>query len=241
MYFGTEPLWTGGHDSVGTTAPSTSWFLAEGATGTFFNTFVLLANPDTDAATATVTYLPAAGTPITRTYPVAAGQRVTINIATEDPSLASADVSTRVESTKPIIVERSQYWPAPDWYEAHNSFGVTATGTHWGLAEGRVGGPNAHQTFILLANPGDTAADVTVRFLRTSGTPIVKTFTVPPTRRFNIAITGDGGSMVPELADESFGAAIESTQPIAVERAMYSNANGVIWAAGTSATGTRLP
>jgi hypothetical protein len=241
MYFGRNPLWTGGHDSVGVTAPSTTWFLAEGATGTFFNTFVLLANPNTDAAIATVTYLPATGAPITRVYQIAGSQRLTINIAAEDPALASAAVSTRVESTRPIIVERSQYWPAPDWYEAHNSFGVTATGRHWGLAEGRAGGANAYQTFILLANPGSDPADVTVRFLRTSGAPLVKTFTVPPTRRFNISITGDAGSMVPELANEAFGAAIASTQPIAVERAMYSDANGVVWAAGTSATATRLP
>jgi hypothetical protein len=34
---------------------------------------------------------------------------------------------------------------------------------------------------------------------------------------------------------------IESTQPIVVERSMYANANGVIWAAGTNATATRLP
>jgi hypothetical protein len=46
---------------------------------------------------------------------------------------------------------------------------------------------------------------------------------------------------VPELADESFGARIESTQPIVVERSVYSNANGITWAAGTNATGTRLP
>jgi hypothetical protein len=242
MYFGRDPLWTGGHDSVGATAPSTTWFLAEGATGSYFNTFILLANPNAEDAIATVTFLPGSGAPITRDYAVAAGQRVTLNIATQDPSLASADVSTRVEATRPIVVERSQYWPAPDWYEAHNSFGVTATGTRWGLAEGRVGGANAYQTFILLANPGDTEAAVTVRFLRADGrVPLVKTFSVPPTRRFTIAITGDAGSMVPELSDEAFGASIESTRAIAVERAMYSNANGVIWAAGTSATATPLP
>jgi hypothetical protein len=34
---------------------------------------------------------------------------------------------------------------------------------------------------------------------------------------------------------------IESTQPVIVEHSLYTNANGVIWAAGTDATGTRLP
>jgi hypothetical protein len=240
MYFGTDPLWSGGSDSVGVTAPSTSWYLAEGATGSFFNTFVLLANPGTVDATATLTYLPDTGTPVVKQRVVPAGQRVTINIATEDASLESAAVSTRVESTQPILVERSQYWPAPNWYESHNSFGLTSTATRWGLAEGRVGGASSYQTYILLANPGTQAADVTVRFLRTTGVPLVKTFTVPPARRFNIAITGGGGD-VPELLEAEFGAVIESSQPIAVERAMYSNANGVVWAAGTNATATPLP
>ena len=52
-------------------------------------------------------------------------------------------MATRVQSTNsvPVVVERAQYWPysPPEWYEAHNSFGVTQPGTHWGLAEGQVG------------------------------------------------------------------------------------------------------
>ena len=60
------------------------------------------------------------------------------------------------------------------------------------------------------------------------------------TSRLNIAVTGPG-SDVPELADESFGASLISTQPIVVERSMYTDANGVTWAAGTNATGTRIP
>ncbi len=51
MYFGT-PVFNAGHESAGVNAPSTSWFLAEGATGSFFTTFVLLANPGTTDATA---------------------------------------------------------------------------------------------------------------------------------------------------------------------------------------------
>ena len=37
MYFGSSPLWQGGHASFGTPAPSTTWFLAEGATGTLLH------------------------------------------------------------------------------------------------------------------------------------------------------------------------------------------------------------
>ena len=47
MYFGTTArgIWSGGHASTGVTEPSQRWFYAEGATGSFFDTFILLANP----------------------------------------------------------------------------------------------------------------------------------------------------------------------------------------------------
>jgi hypothetical protein len=101
-------------------------------------------------------------------------------------------------------------------------------------------GADAAQTYILLANPGPQAATVTVTFLREAGAPIVKAFTVGSESRFNVAVTG-AGSQVPELTDEAFGAVIESTQPIVVERSLYTTANGVVWAAGTNATATPLP
>ncbi len=68
----------------------------------------------------------------------------------------------------------------------------------------------------------------------------MKTFAVAPSSCFNVAISGPQ-SDVRELADEFFGARIDSTPPIVVERSVYSNANGVTWAAGTNATATRLP
>ena len=38
-----------GHESAGVTAPATQWFLAEGATGDYFDLFILIANPQADA------------------------------------------------------------------------------------------------------------------------------------------------------------------------------------------------
>jgi hypothetical protein len=188
-----------------------------------------------------VTYLPESGQPVTKTKSLASGERLTVNIATEDDTLANGAVATQVTASLPIIVERSQYWPfTPDrWLEAHNSFGVTAAATRWGLAEGRVGGPANYQTYVLLANPGATEAVVTLTFLRTAGAVVTREFTVPASSRFSVSI--GPGALVPELADEEFGAVIDSTQPIVVERAMYLDANGVFWAAGSNATATRLP
>jgi Ca2+-binding RTX toxin-like protein len=244
MYFSTPgtPIFNAGHESAGVNAPSSAWFLAEGATGSFFTTFVLLANPGTSDATATITFLPATGAAVTKVHTIQAGRRLTLNIATEDASLADAAVATRVTSTQPILVERAQYWPStPDrWYEAHNSFGGTALGTKWGLAEGRVGGPELYQTYILLANADPAqAAQVSITFLRTNGTTVTKTFTINPSSRFNVHVNGE----VPELTNESFGALIEVTSGpgIFVERALYSDLPGAAFATGTNSLATRLP
>lgn len=91
--------------------------------------------------------------------------------------------------------------------EGHISSGVTATALRWGLAEGRVGSALAYDTYILLANPSTSSAEVTVTYLRENGVPIVMTYTVPATSRFNI----DVKTMVPELIDASFGARIDVT------------------------------
>jgi hypothetical protein len=238
MYFG-APLFNAGHESHGITMPSTTWFHAEGATGTFFTTFVLLANPNDQAAQVTLTYLVAGGSPVVVNKVVAPRARTTINVALEHASLKDAAVATHIEASLPILSERSMYWPgSPDgWQEAHNSFGDTATDTKWALAEGRVGGPQSHQTYILLANPGNQAATVTVAYLRENAALVQKQYVVPAASRFNI----DVGAVVPELSNEAFGAFIQSTQPIFVERSIYANAGGIFWSAGTDATATRVP
>jgi Ca2+-binding RTX toxin-like protein len=242
MYFSTARFWDGGHESAGVSEPATSWFLAEGATGSFFDTFVLVANPNSSPTNVQMTFLTDQGQSIVRNYTVAANARLTVNMEEQSPSLANAAASTTITASQPIVVERAMYWPGNglEWSEAHNSFGTTSTGTRWGLAEGRVGSDRAFATYILLANPSTTqAAQVRVTYLRTNGTTLVRTYTVNPTSRFNI----DVNSRVPELSNESFGALIEVTNGvgIVVERSLYNNALGQVWAAGTNALGTRLP
>jgi hypothetical protein len=242
MYFsmGTDRLFDGGHESAGVNETSTRWFLAEGATGPFFDCFVLLSNPNASAATVTLTYLLPDGATIPQTITLAANSRRTINVETVDPRLANAAVSTVVSSTQGIVVERAMYWPnvAQGWREAHNSFGLTETGLRWGVADGRVGGPRGHETYILLANPNTVPAEVEVRFLK-AGLAVTRTYTLAPTSRRNVQVSGD----VPTLGEGVFTAEIQvlNEQPIAVEKAMYWNAVGEIWAAGTNVTATRLP
>jgi hypothetical protein len=114
MYFASIPgrLWTGGHVNTGIVAPSPSWFHAEGATGGFFNTFILLSNPQDTAAHVELRFLLDTGEVITRQKTLEARQRLTINPASEgDARLENAAVSTVVQSDVAIVSERSMYWP----------------------------------------------------------------------------------------------------------------------------------
>jgi hypothetical protein len=241
-----------GHDSLGVTAPATTWFLAEGATGPYFDLFVLIANPDPREAQVAVTYLLADGTTYARTLVAPANSRVSIHVDHEQFEgvsglpLADVAVSTTVTSTNgvPIVVERAMWWPGTHltWHEAHNSAGATATATRWALAEGEAGGPRAVETYILIANTSARAGTATVTVLCENGATATRTYTLPPNSRTNVPVAADFGATV---QDQRFGAIVESTggnpAQIVVERAMYWNAGGVRWAAGTNALATKLP
>ena len=167
MYFGTTATrpWSGGAAAAGSTAPSSTWYFAEGATGTFFDTFILLMNPDgDDDAHVTLRYLLDNGETIDVPKVVPARGRLTVNIETEtDPRLHAAAMSTLITSDRPIVAERSIYWPTAEgaqaWSESHVSQGAVVAGPRWALAEGRTGGALNFRTYILLGNPGAQPAD----------------------------------------------------------------------------------
>lgn len=246
MYLNSGGLTFGaGHESAGVTATATSWFLAEGATGDYFDLFILIANPNNDAAAVTATYLLTDGTTISKSYTVEANSRKTVWVDQEDSRLANAAVSTTIQSTNGvgIIVERAMWWPGPTaatWHEAHNSPGSTATGTRWALADGEVGGTRSVETYILIANTGSATGSVQVTLLFEDGTTSAKTFSIAGNSRFNVNVTAEFSS----ASGKKFGAIVESQgsspAPIVVERAMYSNSGTTIWAAGTNALATRL-
>jgi uncharacterized repeat protein (TIGR01451 family) len=246
MYFGSTAtrLWTGGAATAGATAPSSTWYFAEGATGTFFDTFILLMNPDTVDAQVTLRYLLDTGATIDVPKVVPASGRLTVNIETEsDPRLRGAVMSVQVTSDRPIVAERSVYWPTAEstlpWGESHSSQGVVAAAPRWALAEGRAGGALNFRTYILLGNPGVQPAEATVQFLLDSGAPIVRTYVVAAGSRLTI----DAASEVPALQDRSFGTVVTTTGdvPIVVERSMYWDGAGLTWSGGSNASATRLP
>jgi hypothetical protein len=251
MYLsGGGQVFRAGHGSAGVTAPAVDWFLAEGATGTSFDEFVLVANPGATAARLRATYLLPNGSTLVKDYTVAPTSRLSLwldeeTFAGAGKALADTAVSVALTSTNgvPIVVERAMWWPGPTsatWAEAHNSPGATSTGTRWALAEGEAGGSANTDTFILVANVSTAAATVRVTLVFEDGTTAVRTFTVAPQSRFNVW----ANASFPQAAGRRFGALVESLgatpAQLVVERAMYSDAGGTKWAAGTNALATKL-
>jgi hypothetical protein len=248
-------IFAAGHGSAGVTAPATSWFLAEGATGPFFDLFILLANPNDQPAEVRVDYLLLGGTTHAKSYTVPANGRFTIWVDDEQipagsgaKPLDNVAVSSTITSTNgvPVIVERAMWWPSPAlsasfWTEAHNSPGATATATRWALAEGEVGGSSTAETYILIANTSATAGSARVRLYFEDGTTAERTYALLPRSRTNVAVSMD----FPAAAGRRFGSMVESLgaapAQIVVERAMYTSPGGVTWAAGTNALATPLP
>jgi hypothetical protein len=236
-----------GHNSHGVTTPATRWFLAEGATGTFFDTYVLVANPSATDAAIEARFDKPDGSSVVRTYTVAANTRFSIYVDSI-PGLEATSVATTITSTNstPVIVERAMYWPGGffDYYEGHSSPGVTAASTQWVLAEGEAGGPRQAQTFLLIANTASTQGRASLAVMLEDSNvviPVALTVDLPPNSRTTVplgAAQGITGRFAVRITSESVGGV---SVPLVVEGSMYWTIDGVTWAAGANLVATSVP
>jgi hypothetical protein len=234
-----------GHGASAVVAPGTRWHLAEGATGGFFETFILLLNPTGSPAACTVRYLLTSGSVLVKDYVLPPESRTTIWADVEEiPGLgrvlANAAFATDVEVTNgtPIVVERAMWWPDGDWREAHATAGATAAAARWAFADGDNAGG---LTYVLLANTSTAAGDVRVTLFFEDGSTAQSVVPIGAQRR----VTIDTASTFPISAGRRFGVmaeAIGAPPPgLVVERVTYWNADGVFWAGGTGALASVLP
>lgn len=240
--------WRGGHVAPASAAPAMSWFLAEGATGSFFDLYVLIANFATQPADVDVLYLRDNGQTITRRHTIPPRSRVTIDVASEDERLAQTTVSTLVTSRNavPVVVERAQWWPHGNWYEGHASAGATASGVEWQLAGGEAGGANGGSAYLLIANTGDADGAVQVRLMAADGA--IEELSQPMVVRAHSRETLSIGDVFTKAAVGPFGLVVTSVgatpAPIVVELSNYNdtpwNGGHTFWGAGTNIVGTRI-
>jgi glucose/arabinose dehydrogenase len=253
MYLdGPDGVFGAGHGTTAVTAPSTRWLFAEGATGDYFDLFLALANPATVPAQVTVHYLlQGSGRAVSKTYTLWPESRRTIFVDAEEAegqSLANETLSMEVTSDRPILAERAMWWPGATfdltWREAHAAYGATEPALRWLTAGGENGGPTDLETFVLIGNLSDFDGLVRVTLLFEDQEPWVAEELIPARSRVSLPLRPEEDWPV---GDKRFAVLVESLSTasgvaeLIVERATYSNAQGVFWAAGENTLATPVP
>ena len=115
----------------------------------------------------------------------------------------------------------------------HNAEAASQPSAIWHFAEGSTQG--GFNTFLLLMNPNNATASVTVSFLQEAAPATTLTYTVPPNSRKTI-----WANQI--LSGVAFSTVVTSDQPIVAERAMYFNNNsGGTVSLGMPAAGIARP
>jgi hypothetical protein len=251
-----------GHASAGVTAAATTWYFAEGATGGFFDMFLLIANPTRSAAIVEARYLLTDGQVFTKSYPVDADSRLTIWVNGEEfPGrgrvLANVDVSTVLTSTNgiPFVAERAMWFPGVAstptfWTEAHVSSGETMTAARWAVADVVEGGPANVQTFVLVANTSSLDGRIQILGIQDGRTAYLYEGVLAANSRLTLPIRSALDRFGEDVSDRTsgrrFGLIVESLgpgplPPLVVERSTYWDAGGMVWAAGVNTLATPIP
>jgi hypothetical protein len=202
-----------GHDSIGVSAPSKAWYLAEGCTNGGFETWVLVQNPNPTPASVTLTYMTDLGPVPGPTATIPANSRKTFNVADYVPNTWS--VSTQVTSAQPVIAERSMYGNNRQW--GTDSIGAAAPANTWYLAEGCTN--TGFESWVLVQNPNSAPTSVTLTYMTPAGPVDGPSVSLPAHSRqtFNVADT------VPWEWEVS--TKVVATAPVIAERAMYGDSN----------------
>lgn len=234
MYLAGRSGFVGGHASLGSRQPRAHWLMAEGATGAYFTTYLTLANPNAAASRVQLNFRRLDGVLVQRFVSVAARSRLTINVAEVDPLLADTAFWTEVIASEalPVVAERVMWWPGPVWQDGHAATAAPRAASRWLAVGGRHGGMQKHATYVLVANTAATAQTVRVTVLGQLGPVGSATVEVEALSRFNV----DMAAMFPRI-EGPYSVLVEAVGDagtLVVEQAMYWDAGGQTWAAGTA-------
>jgi hypothetical protein len=205
----------GGHCTVGSTALSTGWELAEGYTGGSFDQYVLIQNPGTNPARAAVSIFKEGGETLELQYDLLPLSRFTLHVD-EVPGCENAALSMKIDGgVTPLLVERAMYFNQEGRDGGHVGMGAPGPSTDWYFAEGYTA--QSFDSFILLENPHPVlVAHVDLALMPPGLGASHFAFTVPPRSRVTVPVDDlDGFSSI------EFSAQVSSDVPVVAERAVY--------------------
>ena len=220
--------WDGGHDAVGSSAPSGTAYFAEGTTRNGFEEYLIMRNPGADVANVTIKYLFPSGSPQTQVIDLApwAGASICVN----DVVGPGKDVSVSMDSTPGIIAEREIYFNYKTiWTGGHAARGVEEPRDTWYFAEGttRAG----FQEWLCLQNPASHAINATLTYMLGTGETRDQAVILPANSRQTV----DVNTVLGPGQDASIRVA--AAEPVIAERPMYFDYKGA-WRGGDTATGS---
>jgi hypothetical protein len=196
--------------SMGSPAPAQRWFLAEGATHSGFDTWLLLFNPQASEAKVTVSVDSRGEGLDPIDLVMRPGSRATLYM---NDLLPGRDLSMRVESDVPIVASRSMYWEVPGGRAGHECNGLTKASTEYILPEGCTA--YGFDTWLLLYNPGNRNTTATVYAMTAEGEREIGKIAVPGRTRVTMEVD--------DYYDGSLSLRVVAGEPICCERAMYWN------------------
>ena len=193
-----------------------TWYFAEGSTGenqqTQFETWISIMNPNNKSAWVELIYMTDKEVIAGSRFDMPARSRKTINIAS-DRKFQGWSVSTMVRSDLPIVASRSMYWN--NRQGGHYSLGTQDIGKKWYVPEGSTKGE--FETWILIQNPGNEDAEVSIVYLLDNEEKRGPALTVQAKTRFTINVADS----VPDTW--SVATEVEADKDIIVESSMYWN------------------
>ena len=207
IYYGAGDI----SSASGASAPSGTWYLAEGYTGGSFREYLTIMNPNTTFANVDVRFLPFNGKPpVEQRFTVRPRSNIRIDAGQYVPNQSTSAIVT---ADRGVVVERSMRFGAGR-RGAHDKIGVVTASTVWQFAEGESAANR--QTFLTILNPSQASpAAVTATFFDRAGKPVgQKTIVVSPLRRGNIKLND-------LLPNAQVATVVTSNVPVVVERPLY--------------------
>jgi hypothetical protein len=212
MYFDYMGMYSGGSCEHGADAPRTQWYLAEGYTAQGFDTWILVYNPGGESAHVTMDLLREDGYRGVVEMDVAAATRHTVSLDSLR-GFESCSLSAKVNSDKPVVVERSMYFDSQGRRGGHVSLGTPLLSRSWYFAEGYTSG--GFDTWLLIGNPSDLTAKVEFHLqVPGGGSETMVETSVAPHSRYTLHVDD-------YLAGSEVSAFIQSDQRVVAERAIY--------------------
>ena len=231
MYFNYHNAWPGGTDELGVTEPRTTWYLAEGATHPGFEEWICIQNPGDSDANVMITYMFPQGGTQDQAVTVGAHSRYTVDVNSAVGPYK--DVSARVDSTQPVVVERPMYFNYQNkWTGGSISAGVPDLSKTWYLAEGAT--HPGFEEWLSLMNPGGDPTNVDITYMFPGGVTQKQSVALPPTSRETILVNNVVGP------NKDVSVKLEANNPIIAERPMYFLYHNA-WSGGDTQFGATSP